>query len=433
MRRNKNSCSSRLSLTPVTVIYTSYHLKKKQKRKIINDPVYGFITFRHPFILELIDHPWYQRLRRIAQLGLSHLVYPGAIHNRFQHAIGAMHLMQNAIDEIRLKGHEITYDEEIGLLSAVLLHDIGHGPFSHALEFSLVKELHHEDISALMMAQLNEEFEGKLSLAIDIFNDKYPKKFLHQLVSGQLDVDRLDYLARDSFFSGVVEGQVGSERILKMLDVANDQLVVEEKGIYSIEKFIVARRFMYWQVYLHKTVLSAEFMLVNTLKRAKFLADKGVKLFATPSLAFFLENRITGEDFTSNPDALKHYAELDDFDITASIKVWQHHEDKVLSRLSSMIMNRELFKIELQKVPFDKDVVQAAITQVAEKLDISEEDASYFVIHEKAVNRAYDHRANSILILMKDGSVRDAAAVSDHLNLEALSDVVEKHFLAYLR
>ena len=411
----------------------SYPLKKHQKRKIINDPVYGFITIRHPFILELIDHPWYQRLRRIAQLGLSHLVYPGAIHNRFQHAIGAMHLMQNAIDEIRLKGHEITPDEEVGLLIAVLLHDIGHGPFSHALEYGLVKDLHHEDISALMMAQLNDEMEGKLSLAIDIFNDKYPKKFLHQLISGQLDVDRLDYLARDSFFSGVVEGQVGSERILKMLDVSNDQLVVEEKGIYSIEKFIVARRFMYWQVYLHKTVLSAEFMLVNTLKRAKFLADRGEKLFATPSLAFFLEQSLTKSEFAQNPEALRHYAQLDDFDITASIKVWQQHPDKVLSKLSTMIMNRELFKIELQKNPFAREVIDDAIDKVASKLGLTREEASYFVIHEKAVNRAYDPRANSILILMKDGSVRDAAIVSDHLNLAALSDVVEKHFLACMR
>ncbi|MBL7943605.1 MAG: HD domain-containing protein, partial [Flavobacteriales bacterium] len=305
----------------------------KHKRKIINDPVYGFITIRHPQVLLLIDHPWFQRLRRIAQLGLSHLVYPGALHNRFQHAIGAMHLMQSAIDELRHKGIAISNEEELGLLTAVLLHDIGHGPFSHALEFTLVPGLHHERISSLMMERLNAESGGKLEVALRIFSDTHPKKFLHQLVSSQLDMDRLDYLARDSFFSGVVEGQVGSERILKMLDVVDDQLVVEEKGIYSIEKFIVARRFMYWQVYLHHAVLSAEFMLVSVLRRARTLARNGVDLFATPALGFFLINDVNDENFKSNDHALQHYSALDDFDITASLKVWQSHSDKVLSTL----------------------------------------------------------------------------------------------------
>jgi len=404
-----------------------------KRRKIINDPVYGFITLRHAFILELIDHPWYQRLRRITQLGLSHLVYPGATHNRFQHAIGAMHLMQIAIDEIRLKGHEITSEEEVGLLAAVLLHDVGHGPFSHALEFSIVDGLHHEDISSIMMEKLNQYFNGQLTLAIEIFNNRYHKKFLHQLVSSQLDMDRLDYLARDSFFSGVVEGQVGSERILKMLDVVDDQLVVEEKGIYSIEKFIVARRFMYWQVYLHKTVLSAEFMLVNVLKRAKKLATNGVELFGSPALKYFLYNSVTKENFSSDNQSLIHYADLDDFDITGAVKVWQNHSDKVLSTLSRNIIGRNLFKIELQKEPFDKAIVSKKLAATAEAFNLTQEEAGYFVLSQTVDNRAYNLEDDGIKILMKSGEVKDAAVVSDHLNLAALSQSVYKYFLAYPR
>lgn len=402
----------------------------KNRRKIINDPVYGFITIRHPQVLGLIDHPWFQRLRRIAQLGLSHLVYPGALHNRFQHAIGAMHLMQSAIDELRHKDIHITADEELGLLTAVLLHDIGHGPFSHALEFTLVPGLHHEHISSLMMHRLNEESGGQLTLAIRIFSDTYPKKFLHQLVSSQLDMDRLDYLARDSFFSGVVEGQVGSERILKMLDVVDDQLVVEEKGIYSIEKFIVARRFMYWQVYLHHAVLSAEFMLVNALRRARLLARTGHELFATPALRFFLVNDITDESFRSDDRALTHYSALDDFDITASLKVWQSHADKVLSTLAAMLLNRRLFKIELQAVPFAPERVDAERTRVCERFSLAPAEAEYFVIHDKVDNRAYNQLSDNIRIKRKDGRVEDAALVSDHLNIAVLNRKVEKYFLA---
>ncbi len=403
------------------------------KRKIINDPVYGFISIRHAFILELIDHPWFQRLRRIAQLGLSHLVYPGALHNRFQHAIGAMHLMQNAIDELRLKGNEITDEEEISLLCAILLHDIGHGPFSHALEYTIASEVHHERISSLMMNRLNEHFQGRLTMAIAIFNNEYPKKFLHQLVSSQLDMDRLDYLARDSFFSGVVEGQVGSERILKMLDVVDDQLVVEEKGIYSIEKFIVARRFMYWQVYLHKTVLSAEFMLVNALRRAQVLARSGAVLHCSPALHYFLYNQVKQEELISKPEALQHYASLDDFDIAAALKVWQNHDDRVLSTLASQLVNRSLFKIEIQRTPFDDSRLHAEKERIAAKHEFSMEEAEYFVIRSSVDNRAYNSQHDVIRILMKDGSVRDAAEVSDHLNIAALSSVVEKHFVAYLR
>jgi len=406
-------------------------MKTPPKRKIINDPVYGFVTIRHPFILQLIDHPWFQRLRRIAQLGLSHLVYPGALHNRFQHAIGAMHLMQNAIDEIRLKGHAISEEEEVSLLSAVLLHDIGHGPFSHALEFTLAKGVHHEDISSLMMEKLNEDFSGSLTMAIDIFNNRYPKRFLHELVSSQLDMDRLDYLARDSFFSGVVEGQVGSERILKMLDVVNDQLVVEEKGIYSIEKFIVARRFMYWQVYLHRTVLSAEFMLVNAMKRAKELAMSGTELFCSPSLRYFLYNEITKGDFEKADDAIRHYAQLDDFDITGALKVWQTHDDKILSILASKIIQRDLFKIELRKERFAEEHVNKLIEEIAKRFSITESEARYFVINESVDNKAYSNVSDTIKVLMKNGTVRDAAEVSDHLNIAALSQPVEKHFVAY--
>ena len=403
------------------------------KRKIINDPVYGFISIRHAFILELIDHPWFQRLRRIAQLGLSHLVYPGALHNRFQHAIGAMHLMQNAIDELRLKGNEITDEEEVSLLCAILLHDIGHGPFSHALEYTIASEVHHERISSLMMNRLNEHFQGKLTMAIAIFNNEYPKKFLHQLVSSQLDMDRLDYLARDSFFSGVVEGQVGSERILKMLDVVDDQLVVEEKGIYSIEKFIVARRFMYWQVYLHKTVLSAEFMLVNALRRAQTLARSGASLHCSPALHYFLYNQVKQEELISKPEALQHYASLDDFDIAAALKVWQHHEDRVLATLAEQLVNRRLFKIEIQRTPFEAQRVDNEVDRISAKYSFTKEEADYFVIRSSVDNRAYNSQHDVIRILMKDGSVRDAAEVSDHLNIAALSSVVEKHFVAYLR
>jgi HD superfamily phosphohydrolase len=403
------------------------------KRKIINDPVYGFISIRHVFILELIDHPWFQRLRRIAQLGLSHLVYPGALHNRFQHAIGAMHLMQNAVDELRLKGNVITDEEEISLLCAILLHDIGHGPFSHALEYTIASEVHHERISSLMMNRLNEHFSGKLTMAIAIFNNEYPKKFLHQLVSSQLDMDRLDYLARDSFFSGVVEGQVGSERILKMLDVVEDQLVVEEKGIYSIEKFIVARRFMYWQVYLHKTVLSAEFMLVNALRRAQELARAGMSLHCSPALHYFLYNQVKQEDLISKQEALQHYASLDDFDIAAALKVWQNHEDRVLATLAKQLVNRRLFKIEIQRTPIDEQRLNNERERISAKYGFSKEESEYFVIRSSVDNRAYNSQYDVIRILMKDGSVRDAAEVSDHLNIAALSSVVEKHFVAYLR
>jgi uncharacterized protein len=414
-------------------IYNIITVSTPTKRKIINDPVYGFVTVRHAFILELIDHPWFQRLRRIAQLGLSHLVYPGAVHNRFQHAIGAMHLTQMAIDEIRHRGHEITADEEIGLLTAILLHDIGHGPFSHALEHSIVENVHHEDISLFMMNELNKEYNGKLDIAIQIFNDQYHKRFLHQLVSSQLDLDRMDYLARDSFFSGVVEGQVGSERILKMLDVVNDQLVVEEKGMYSVEKFIVARRFMYWQVYLHKTVLSAEFMLVNALRRAKFLAMQGEELFATPSLRYFLYNSVSKESFFENSDAVMHYAQLDDYDINSALKVWQNHPDRILSDISSRIINRKLFKIELSREPFSDEQLAIRREAVIKNQGISEHDLPYYFIHQSVDNLAYNQSLGSILIKMKNGDIVDAAEASEQLEIAVLSAKVRKYFVAWAK
>ncbi len=400
------------------------------KRKMINDPVYGFVTIRHAFVLELINHRYFQRLRRITQLGLSSLVYPGAGHNRFQHAMGAMHLMQNAIDELRLKGHAISHEEEVGLLCAILLHDIGHGPFSHALESSIVNEVHHEHISSFAMQRLNQEFKGQLNLTLEIFNGTYPRKFMHQLVSSQLDMDRLDYLARDSFFSGVVEGQVGSERLIKMLDVVNDQLVVEEKGIYSIEKFIVARRFMYWQVYLHKTVLSAEYMLVNVLRRAKQLADQGEQLWASPSLQYFLNNKISLSHFEGSDEAFEMFMKLDDIDILGALKVWASHSDFVLSQLATRIVERRLFKIEISRTEIPESSIQQAIYGIQEEYSITAEEARYFVLNGKVDNRAYNSMNEGILVKMKNGEIIDAAKASDHDNLSALSATVEKFFLA---
>jgi HD superfamily phosphohydrolase len=401
------------------------------KRKILNDPIYGFISLNHDILLDLIDHRFFQRLRRINQLGLSHLVYPGALHNRFHHAIGAMHLMSEAIEVIRQKGQEITDEEAQGVLIAILLHDIGHGPFSHALEHSLVEGVSHEEISALIMKRLNDEMDGQLEVAIRIFNNDYPKQFLHQLVSSQLDMDRLDYLRRDSFYTGVAEGNIGSERIIKMLSVANDELVVESKGIYSIEKFIVSRRLMYWQVYLHKTVLSAEYMLVNILKRARWLADQDRDIFASPVLKEFLYNHYGPDDFREKPELLDKFALLDDFDIMGAIKVWTSHEDRVLSLLSTKLMNRELFKIRLQNEPIDEIEIAQKITELADQLQMSEEDASYFVISKKIDNRAYNKAAENIKIQYKDGTIKDATEASDNLNLSALSETVEKHFISY--
>jgi hypothetical protein len=403
-----------------------------QKRKIINDPIYGFVTLPAGLIYELINHPYFQRLRRIKQLGMTNLVYPGALHTRFHHAIGAMHLMTDAIEVLRSKQSEISDEEAEAVSVAILLHDIGHGPFSHALEHTLVQGVNHEDLSALLMERLNKEYKGKLSLAIDIFNDKYPKKFLHQLVSSQLDMDRLDYLKRDSFFTGVSEGVISSDRIIKMLCVKGDELAVEEKGIYSIEKFIIARRLMYWQVYLHKTVVAAENMLVSILKRAKELARKGEAIFATPALSLFLENRYGKEDFLTDPSLLDNFALLDDYDIFASIKVWTKHPDKILSTLCRNLVERKLFRIELKKEPIDTAYKKRIITEVARKYKISEKEAAaYYVLAGEVENSAYKPNNVRINILMNDGSAMDIARAGDQLNVEVLSKTVKKYFICY--
>lgn len=402
-----------------------------KKRKIINDPIYGFITLPGGIISDLISHSYFQRLRRIKQLGQTNLVYPGALHTRFHHAIGAMHLMNEALNVLKGKDIKITDEETQAALIAILLHDIGHGPFSHALEHSLVKGISHEDISTLIMDELNKEFKGKLSLAIKIFNNKYPKTFLHQLVSSQLDMDRLDYLKRDSFFTGVSEGIISSERIIKMLDVVNDKLVVESKGIYSIEKFLIARRLMYWQVYLHKTVLSAEKLLVNILKRAKELSEKGVDLFATPTLSLFLKNDFSKTDFNNKPDLLKKFARLDDYDIIASVKVWESHDDFILSTLSKNMLERNLYKTEIQNEAFETSYKNKLIDKVIKKYSLTRKEAAYFVFSESVNNRAYNSSNFNINILYSNGKLVDVAQAGDLLNIQALSKVVTKHFICY--
>lgn len=401
------------------------------KRKILNDPVYGFITVPYPIVFDIIEHSYFQRLRRIKQLGLTHLVYPGALHTRFHHTLGAMHLMGLAIEELRAKGYEITEEEAVGVTLAILMHDIGHGPFSHALEHSIVSGVTHEDLSALFMERLNEQFNGQLDVAIAIFNDRYPKRFLHQLVSSQLDMDRLDYLKRDSFFTGVSEGIVGSDRIIKMLHVVNDELAVESKGIYSIEKFIVARRIMYWQVYLHKTVLSAEYLLINILMRAKELVEQGQDLFATPALMTFLKRKVTKADFENEPDLLDRFAELDDFDVLTSVKVWKHHSDPVLSRLSSFMVDRKLLKIKMLSEVVPTSQLHRLRSGLAQNWGISEEEAAYFVFTDSIANSAYDLKHDRINILFKSGEVKDITKAADTLSLSVLSKPVEKHFLCF--
>jgi HD superfamily phosphohydrolase len=401
------------------------------KRKIINDPIYGFVTLPDDLVYDLINHPIFQRLRRIKQLGLTNLVYPGALHTRFHHAIGAMYLMTEALQVLKSKDVKITDDETRAAIIAILLHDIGHGPFSHALEHTIVKGIHHEDISAMLMDELNKVFKGKLTLAIKIFKNEHPKKFLHQLVSSQLDMDRLDYLNRDSFFTGVSEGVVSSDRIIKMLHVKNGELVIEAKGIYSVESFLIARRLMYWQVYLHKTVLSAEKLLVNILKRAKELALKGEDLFATPALKLFLENNYSKKDFISNPKLLKQFVLLDDCDIMASVKVWMTHKDVVLSLLCKNLLERNLYKIELQNKNIDSSYLLQIQEKVMKKYKISKQESGYFVFAENVNNSAYNSSQFQIHILQKNGALVDVAKASDQLNIKMLSKKVTKYFICY--
>ncbi len=408
------------------------------KLKIFNDPIYGFVSLPYEIIYDLIDHPYFQRLRRIKQLGLTNLVYPGALHTRFHHAMGAMHLMGQAIDVIRSKGHEITEEEAKGVTIAILLHDIGHGPFSHALEHSIVSDITHEEISELFMSRLNTEFNGQLSLAIKIFQNKYSKKFLHQLVSSQLDMDRLDYLKRDSFFTGVSEGVISSDRIIKMLNVVNDQLAVEAKGIYSIEKFIIARRLMYWQVYLHKTVLSAESLLVNILRRAKELAEipasrtgGKVDLFCTPALHTFLYKKYSEKDFQTKPELLDIFSQLDDNDIMTSIKVWTSHADPVLSMLCKQLVDRKLFKVELQNQAFKEDKINTIKNNIKKRYNLNDKEVNYFVFTGNVTNDAYRADKIRINILTKDGNVSDIADASDQLSIDVLAKTVKKYYLCY--
>ena len=403
----------------------------RKKDKIINDPIYGFVKLDKGIITELIDHPYFQRLRKIAQLGLSYLVYPGAHHTRFHHAIGCMHLMNKAINQIRHKGHEITDNEAEALKIAILLHDIGHGPFSHALEHSITSNISHEHLSLLFMQRLNEQFNGKLSIAIEIFKNNHPKQFLHQLVSSQLDMDRLDYLKRDSFFTGVTEGNIGTERIINMLDVVGDKLVVEEKGIYSIEKFLIARRLMYWQVYLHKTVVSAENMLIKTLQRAKELLNEGKEVYTNPYLGEFLKNNYTITNFENNTKLLNDFAELDDFDIYSSLKYWKNNPDFVLSSLSKMILNRKLLKIKVQNTAFTASEIESEIDTVKQHYNITKQEAKYFIFSDKVSNSTYNIEKANINILMKNGDVIDITSASGQFNIDALKKTINKYFLCY--
>ena len=406
-------------------------MQETKKNKIINDPIYGFITLERGIVFDLIEHPFFQRLRRITQLGLSYLVYPGAYHTRFHHALGCMFLIEKAILQIRNNGHEISFEEEEALKIAILLHDIGHGPFSHALENSIANNISHEDLSKLFMEKLNKEFDGKLSLAMQIFNNKHSKKFLHQLVSSQLDMDRLDYLKRDSFFTGVTEGNIGTERIINMLNVVNDQLVIEEKGIYSIEKFLIARRLMYWQVYLHKTVVSAENTLIKILKRAKQLIQNGEDIFSSSSLKIFLKNNYTIDHFKENDVILETFSKLDDHDIYSCIKEWSNHDDFILSSLSDRILNRKPLKIKTQNEKFSEDKINELKQKVLEKYNISIEDTNYLVFTGKVSNNAYQHHKTHINILMKNGEIKDITDASDQFNIDALSKTVNKYFLCY--
>lgn len=401
------------------------------KNKIINDPVYGFVNITSSLIFDLIEHPIFQRLRRIKQLGLSNLVYPGALHTRFQHVIGAMSLAAQAVDVLRSKGIDITEEEKDGVCAAVLLHDLGHGPFSHTLEHVLIRGVHHEWLSLAFMELLNNEFSGKLNTCIQIFTNKYPKKFLHQLVSSQLDMDRLDYLRRDSFYTGVQEGVIGHDRIINMLNVKDDELVMDEKGIYSIEKFLIARRLMYWQVYLHKTVVAAESVLVNIMQRASELATQQVELFASPDFKYFLYEHPGKEELINNPEVLMRYSRLDDHDVFLSIKVWCNHNDLVLSDLCKQLRDRVLPRIELRNEPFGEAEVLQLKQQVAKQKGITLHEAGYYVFTDSVSNKAYSPDGFNIKVLYKNGTTADITDASDQYNISALARPVTKYFLCY--
>ncbi|MFN5170231.1 MAG: HD domain-containing protein [Cyclobacteriaceae bacterium] len=402
-----------------------------EKKKIINDPVYGFITFRSDLVFDLLEHPYFQRLRHIRQIGLSEMVYPGATHSRFHHALGAMHLMGLVLDNLRTKGVGISQQEFEAAQAAILLHDIGHGPFSHALEETLLPGLHHESLSYLFMQDLNRNMGGRLDLAMKIFRNSYSRKFFHQLVSSQLDIDRLDYLQRDSFYSGVVEGTIGVDRIVSMLDVEDDQLVVEEKGIYSIENFLHARRLMYWQLYLHKTAVSAERMMVNLIKRAQYLSQSGQALPASASLGTFLSRTYTLEDFKTQRELLQQFGELDDRDIWGGLKVWQDHRDPILSELSSALLHRQLFQIKLSQAPISKSMVEKVKRAVGKSRQLLQREARYLFSHGTVTNEAYVAERQGIAIKMKDGRILDIAQASDLPSIKAISKIVKKNYLCW--
>jgi uncharacterized protein len=402
-----------------------------EKRKIINDPLYGFITIADNLIFDIIEHPFFQRLRRIEQLGMASMVYPGALHTRFQHAIGAMHLMGQAIETLRSKGFQISPEEAQGATIAILLHDIGHGPFSHALEHHIVHGISHEEITLMFLKSLNIKFDNKLELAIAIFENSYPRKFLHQLVSGQLDMDRLDYLMRDSFYTGVSEGVISTDRILKMLTVADDELAVELKGIYSIEKFIVARRLMYWQVYYHKTVLAVEYMLISILNRARALATEGKKLPASKALKFFLGQQIGLEQFKATPSILSNFAALDDYDIYSAIKEWSSHPDQILSSLCDSLLNRKLFRVVISTTPFPVEKTIKIQNKINEKLKIIGHDYSYFTGQGEISNSAYDPNNDRITIIDKTGQRWDISGLSEQLNIAIYNKTVSKYFIYF--
>lgn len=396
--------------------------------KIINDPIYGFIKINNPLILELIDHPFFQRLKRIKQLGLAEFVYPGAHHTRFHHALGAMHLMDQALHNLKAKGYSITDSEQEAAEIAILLHDIGHGPFSHVLENTILNEVKHEEVSNLLMKKLNEYFKGRLSLAIEMFNNRYYRPFFHQLISSQLDVDRLDYLSRDSFYTGVREGFIGSERLLSMLDLKNEQLVLEEKGIYSIENFLMARRLMYWQVYLHKTAIAAETMLIQILRRAKDLMAQGTKLNCSKPLLVFLSKTYTWDEFASNEELLIAFTDLDDHDIWAALKDWKNEKDKILRYLCESFLTRKLFKCKLGTQPLPKSKITEMETKIQESLGIGFEELSYFVVEGSTSNAAYVQGDNTIKMVDKQGQVVELMLASDLPTIQALSKIVKKYY-----
>lgn len=401
--------------------------------KIINDPVFGFINIPKGLLLDIVRHPLMQRLSRIKQLGMSFMVYPGAQHTRFQHSLGAFYLTSEAVRQLTRKGIFIFDSEAEAVQAAILMHDIGHGPFSHVLEDTIVQGIEHEKISLMLMEEINKDFRNELSLAIQIFKDNYPKKFLHQLISSQLDMDRLDYLRRDCFFTGVTEGNIGSARIIKMLNIKDDHLVVESKGIYSIENYLMARRLMYWQVYLHKTAVSCEKMLVSALLRAKDLARSGEELFCSPALRFFLYNDIQKEEFEQNPDCLKYYSQLDDNDVWTALKVWSEHKDPILSTLSSGIINRNIFKVEVTSEPFPEERKEEIEHRIIEKLGIEPKDVHYLVKYQTIEKDMYSAEDDSIEILYEDGSTKDIAEASDMLNISLLSKKVKKYYNCYQR